>query len=181
MIKTMALAGTLLLTTVVNAQMKQKGFFVGVDMSMKSSTVDYDNNAASGGAFTINDYSSDSDEIALSHKFGYQYYFTRVYAKLAKYQHDDSSRDKYTIKGTTYEINTDYIPVLYVNDAKTWDIRGVFGVGIGYNTSEISDYDVNLLPVGIDGDRDEFLQYGVQIGVMAEMDIGLSLELGARF
>ena len=181
MIKKIALASTLLVGTIVNAEIQQKGFFVGIDASMKSSTVDYDNNAASGGAFVINDYTSDSDETALSYKFGYQYYFTRLYARVASYKHEDSARDKYTITGTTYEINTDYIPLFYVNDAKTWDIRGVFGIGIGYNSSAISDYDVNLLPTGVEGDRDDFLQYGMQIGIMAETEIGLSVELGARF
>ena len=180
MIKKIVLA-TSLLVTLAQAEIDQRGFFVGLDLSSTSTNLKYDNNAF-GTAFTVKGYGGESSENTLSYKVGYQYYFTRIYARMSSYEYKDATRNKYTIKGTNYEINADYIPTFYTNKNKTWNIRGVFGLGVGYSSSKLENYDPNLLPAGLTaGDAKNLMEYGYQIGIMSETSIGLSVELGLRY
>ncbi len=180
MIKKIALATTLL-ATLVHAEIDQKGFFVGIDGSTQKTNLKYDNNGF-GTAFTVRPYSVESTQTALSYKLGYQYYFTRLYARVNDFKYEDSKKGKYTIKGTTYELNADYIPVFYTSENKEWAIRGVFGLGVGYSSSKLKNYNVDLLPVGVGADTAQnYMEYGYQAGVMGESFFGLSLELGLRF
>ena len=180
MIKKIALA-SILLGTLANAEIDQTGFFVGIDGS-KSSNIMYENTNADNPTFAYNEYTANFDEYTPSFKVGYQYYFTRLYARINSFEYTDSKRDKYTIKGMTYELNADYIPVFYMSKDKEWDIRGVFGVGVGLNTSKLENYDVALLPVDITAnDSQSYVEYGLQVGLLSEISIGMSLELGLRY
>lgn len=173
MIKKITLATTLLFT-LVHAEIKQTGFFIGADVGSKSSNVKYD----SDGAYK---YDMVSNNDSLSFKLGYQYYFTRVYARINSFIYQDTKRDNYTLKGRTYELNADYIPVFYMSKSKKWNLRGVFGFAAGYSSSKLENYDVNLLPVGITAERSQrSMEYGTQIGLMSETSIGLSVEIGLR-
>ncbi len=178
MIKKILLATTLIFTF-ANAEIDQTGFFVGIDTGSKSSSVKYDNN---GVSFPFNSYTAEPYNTSLSYKFGYQYYFTRLYARVNSFTYKDAQRDKYTIQSTTYELNADYIPIFYMSKSKKWDIRGVFGFGVGYSSSKLENYDINLLPVDLSAERSQrTLEYGTQIGLMSETSIGLSIELGLRY
>jgi hypothetical protein len=178
MIKKTVLATTLL-ATLANAEIDQTGFFVGIDGSKRAANITYNNNET---AFAIRKYTSKSTQKTLSYKLGYQYYFTRLYARVNSFKDTDGARNKYTIQGRTYEIDAEYIPIFYMSKSKNWDIRGLFGLGMGYNSSKLENHDVNLLPVDVGaGSAQNFLQYGYQVGILAESEIGLSVELGLRF
>jgi len=177
MIKKIVLATTLLVT-LAQAEIQQTGFFVGLDGSKRTVDIAYNNNET---AFAIRQYTSKSTQKTLSYKVGYQYYFTRLYARINSFKDVDGARDKYTIQGKTYELNAEYIPVFYMSKSKDWDIRGLFGAGIGYNSSKLENYDLTLLPVSVSSSTQSFMEYGYQVGVLVESEIGLSLELGLRF
>ena len=182
MIKKIALASTLLLGTLLNAEIQQNGFFVGVDLGQRDSRIEYDNNAnGSLTNMTTNPYTNDVSDSSTSLKMGYQYYVTRIYARYSGFNYKDEQRDKYTIKGELYEINVDYTPVFYTNKAKTWNVRGIFGAGVGFNSSKMSEYDLGLIPAGeTAGSTQSYMEYGYQIGVLSETSIGLSLEAAYR-
>lgn len=178
MIKKITLVTTLLFT-LANAEIKQTGFFVGIDASKRAANIAYDNTQT---AFPFLAYKSESTQDILSYKVGYQYYFTRVYARFNSFKDTDGARNKYTIEGKTYELNAEYIPVFYMSKNKDWDIRGLFGFGVGYNSSKLKNYDLYLLPVNVGaGVVQNYMQYGYQVGILAETEIGLSLEIGLRF
>lgn len=181
--KKIALASsTLLLATLGQAEIKQNGFFVGLDYSEQNVELKYDNNA--NGiltSMTVLPYMNDISHGSPSFKAGYQYYFTRVYARYNSFDYKDEKRDKYTIKGTVYELNADYLPILYVSEDKLWNIRAIVGLGVGYNTSKMSDYDLGLIPpTETAGESQNYMEYGYQVGIMSETSIGLGVELGYR-
>lgn len=173
------ISSTLLLTTLAHAEIEQSGFFVGIDLSHTNTKLVYDNS----GNMPTSPYNNDLYSKNRSYKIGYQAYFTRVYARYSKFSHKDEERNKFTIdNGEVYELNADYIPVFYMNQDKKWNIRGIFGLGVGYNASNMTDLDGSfLLPVGETvGGRQYYMEYGYQIGVMSETSIGLSVELAYR-
>ena len=176
--KKIALTLTLLTATFANAEIDQSGFFVGLDYANKTSSVEYD----SKGSMPYNTYTSDYSADSLSLKAGYQAYFARVYARYTDFEHKDTKRDKFTISnGKVYELNADYIPVFYTNESKDWNIRGLFGVGVGYNASELTEYEDSLLPVGESaGPTQNYMQYGFQVGILVESSYGVSLETAYR-
>jgi|GEM_PF-3393808 len=177
--KKIALASSLLLATLANAEIGQSGFFVGLDISQVDSELKYDNSDST--AYAYNPYTNNISDNRVSFKAGYQAYFARIYARYSTFDYTDEKRDKFTIKGKVYELNADYIPLFYKSENKTWDIRGVFGFGVGYNSSTISDYDTSLLPSGVSGgSKQNYMEYGYQVGLMSETSIGLSIEAGYR-
>lgn len=178
MIKKTALITTLLFTF-AHAEIQEKGFFVGIDISKANTSIEYDNTPL---AFALRSYTMNSNNNLISYKFGYQYHFTRLYARVNSFEYKDAKRDKYLIKGTNYELNAEYIPVFFMSKSKEWNIRGVFGLGVGYSSSKLENYDINLLPVGVTaGGSQQYMEYGAQIGLMSETSIGVSVELGARY
>jgi len=176
--KKTVLVGSLLIATLLQAEIDENGFFVGLDVSKTSSKVKYDNS----GNMALLPYTNDLTDARFSLKVGYQAYFTRVYARYTSYDYKDEARDKFTISsGKTYDFNAEYIPVFYVNESKDWNIRGIFGLGLGYNSSSLSDYDEYLLPVGESaGSTQNYMEYGYQVGVMSETSLGVSFEAGYR-
>lgn len=182
MSKKIMVAGMLLVGTLAQAEIEQRGFFVGVDLSQKSSNVKYDNNA--NGiltSITTLPYTNELSDMGTSLKVGYQYYFTRVYARYSSFDYKDEKRDKFTIKGAVYELNADYLPLFYVSESKEWNIRGIFGLGAGYNASDMSDYDVGLLPAGESAvGTQNYMEYGYQVGVMSQTSLGISVEAAYR-
>ena len=183
MIKKIVLA-TALLATAANAEIQQKGFFVGVDFSKMKSDIKYETSDGNvPAAFPYTGYDSTSSDSIPSLKVGYQYYFTRVYARVNSYELEDTSRDKYKIKAKTYELNAEYIPVFYMSEKHSWDIRGIFGFGLGYSDAKITEGDIGLAPALSTSfnDSQKNIEYGYQLGMMIETDIGLSGELGYRY
>jgi len=177
MIKKITIISTLI-SSLAYAEVKQKGFFVGVDYAAKSVDLKYEN---TGVAFPYNSYNATSTDNRVSLKAGYQYYFTRIYARVAKYDYHDSAKNRYSIDGTTYEINAEYLPVFYMAKSKKWDLRGLVGIGVGYNRSRLYNYNVGLLPVApLTGENQTYIEYGWQLGLMAETDLGVNLECGLR-
>jgi hypothetical protein len=72
-----------------------------------------------------------------------------------------------------------------MNKSKSFAIRGVFGAGVGYNESKMYDFDASLIRLNStyalpDTDQSQ-IEYGAQVGLMLESDIGLSLEMGLRY
>ena len=181
MIKKIVLASSLLVGTMASAEISQKGFFVGVDFSQSDYKVSYEND----GTFTSAAYDVNDKENITSFKVGYQYYFTRVYGRYSNFKYEDTAKNHYTAKGSIYELNADYIPVLYTHSSKVWNIRGIFGIGIGYNDSKMDNFTDTLLIVGpasipYDGKSQDYMEYGYQIGIMTETSIGLSVEAAYR-
>ena len=182
MIKKIVLASSLLVGTMASAEISQKGFFVGVDFSQSDYEIKYEKNSATSGT---NNYSAHGKENLTSFKVGYQYYFTRIYGRYNSFKYKDNEKDYYKVDGDVYELNVDYIPVLYTNDTKVWNIRGIFGIGIGYNHSKVKDFNTNsLLPGGTsglgEGENQDYMEYGYQVGIMSETSIGLSIEAAYR-
>ena len=177
MIKKIVIMSTLI-SSLAYAEVAQKGFFAGVDYASKSVNLKYEN---TGLVFTSNGYNASPSDNTLSYKIGYQYYFTRVYARIAQYDYHDTEKNHYSIDGTTYEINADYLPVLYMAKNKKWDLRGFVGIGVGYNRSRLYNYNTGLLPpTPLTGENQSYIEYGWQIGIMAETETGVSVELGLR-
>jgi len=154
------------------------GFLVGLDVSSKSSLLAYE----SGGSMPYFPYENRYTNSAISLKIGYQNYFGRVYARYSSFEYKDDARDKFTISdGETYELNAEYIPVFYVSEKEEFNVRGIFGVGFGYNKSQLKDYETSLLP-GVEriDSAQNFIEYGYQLGVLVESEYGVSLETGYR-
>jgi len=177
MIRKIAIMSTLI-ASLAYAEVEQKGFFVGVDYASKSVDLKYENTST---GFSYNAYNASPSDNTLSLKAGYQYYFTRVYARIAQYDYHDTSKNRYSIDGTTYELNADYLPVLYMAKDKKWDLRGFVGIGVGYNKSRLYNYNTGLLPVDpLTGNNQTYIEYGWQLGAMVETEIGVSVEVGMR-
>jgi len=173
---------TLLTATLLNAEIEQSGFFVGVDMSNKTSKIDYATSDTANPS-NIRDI-SDYDSKPLSYKIGYQYYFARVYARMAEDSYKDTLKNRYEIDSKLYEMNADYLPLFYMNGSKDFALRGVFGVGVGYTDNKVSNTlsSATLEKGMLDGKPNQkYMIYGGQVGVMLESSYGLSLEVGARF
>ena len=164
---------------------KQKGFFVGLDVSYMNATTRYDK---SGAGITTSSYSSKDYLVPVSVRLGYQYYFTRIYARINNEKsYQDNKKERYKLDSKAYEINADYIPVIYTSTEKDWTIRALFGVGLGANKSALTYYDARLDSIGtnleaiLDKDTQWNMEYGLQMGAMAEFDFGLNVELAYRY
>jgi hypothetical protein len=187
MIKKIAMM-SMLVSTLLYADIDQKGFFVGVDFSQSDYELEYNHSVdPTGFDYLISDYASSDEDNLYSVKAGYQYYFTRVYARYSKFDYKDTNLNKYRIEGAVIELNADYLPVFYTSESKIWNIRGIFGIGVGYNESELKDYDPYLFSVGdvgageqLSDGKQHYMEYGYQIGVMSETSIGLSVEFAYR-
>ncbi len=177
MIKKIAIMSTLI-SSLAYAEVQQKGFFVGVDYAAKSVNLKYENTVT---GFAYNGYNATPSDNTLSYKVGYQYYFTRVYARIAQFDYHDTAKNRYSIDGTTYELNAEYLPVFYMAKSKKWDLRGFVGIGVGYNRNRLYNYNIGLLPVApLTGENQSYIEYGWQLGAMVETEIGVSVELGMR-
>ena len=178
MIKKIVLTTTLL-TSLAYGDMTQKGFIVGFDVSMLDSSIEY----ANKGAFQTNNYASSSENNSFSGKIGYQYYFTRVYVRINQNaEYKDENKGYYKVRNQVIELNADYLPILYSAKDNKWNIRGIIGVGVGANRSQMSYYSTLIdSPESIfDKETKYNMEYGFQIGTQVEFDFGLSAELGYR-
>ena len=187
MIKKIAIISTLVSTLLYGESdiPNQTGFFVGLDISHMSTETRYNK---SGSGITTANYSSTGTLTPLSLKLGYQYYFTRIYARVnTSSSYDDNAKQRYKIDSQVYELDVDYLPVFYRSDDKFWTIKGVFGVGLGANKSALTYYDARLDSIGtnleaiLNKETQWNMQYGLQAGVQVELDFGLSAELGYRY
>jgi hypothetical protein len=176
---------SLLVSTLLQAQMKEKGFFVGIDGSTSSANIAY---AKSGSAITTSDYESDDRVSALSLKLGYQYYFTKIYARVNKnITYSDQSKDRFKVKNCVIEMNVDYSPIFYMPRNSNYIIRGVFGAGVGVNKSALTEYDARLDAIGtnlnpiLDKQTQYNMEYGYNLAIVGELDFGLSIEAGYRY
>ena len=177
--KKIVLASSLLMATLAQAEIEQSGFFVGIDFSQTNSELLYDNS----GNMATSPYTNKLNSVPISYKIGYKTYVTRVYARYSELGYKDEKRNKFSIdNGQVYELNADYTPMFYISKTKNWNIKGVIGVGVGYNSSTMTDLDGDfLLPVGeTAGARQNYMEYGGQLGVMSETSIGLSVEAAYR-
>ena len=173
----------LLLPLIANCDMKNVGVLLGVNLSSQTQEVRYDNNNGSTPAIGTNPYSSKTKEHTLEYKLGYQYYFTRVYFKYSKLDLEDEAQNKFRLDGAVYELNVDYIPLLYTNATRAWNIRGIFGAGVGYNVTHLDTNTPYLLPTDVYPDEGDqvFMEYGYQIGAMVETKYNISLEVAYRY
>jgi len=185
MIKKIILISTLTSTLLVAETMKEKGFFIGLDASTSSVNIAYEK---SGSGITTSDYESDDRVTPVALKFGYQYYFTRVYARInSSKTYSDQSLSRFEIKNQVIEMNIDFIPILYIHEDQKFNVRGVFGLGIGANKSSLVSYDARLDAIGtnldpiLNKETQYNMEYGYNIGLMSELDFGLSGEIGYRF
>ena len=178
MMKKIVMLSTLV-STLLYADVKEKGFFVGLDFGDNKANVDYRQVGTATNAHTV-----ESDATSVSPKIGYQYYFTRVYASANKMNYQEE-RGRYTIEETHYEFNADYIPILYQNFEKDLAIKAIMGVSLGYsynNLRNISQED-QLLPVdpviAYDYEQ-EYFNYGYQLGFLLVGKDGVSVEVGFK-
>ena len=158
-------------------KLKAKGFFIGVDFE----NIDAETRYKFDTQNHLNDIPNSSDKYnEPAFKLGYQYYYTRIYFK---YSSLDEKTQDYTVESTSYELNAEYIPILYRGDS--YAIRGFFGVAAGYMDSEIKDFSNRFAQeadaVDLNDYSDKQAVYGVQIGLMYEMSNGLNAELGYRY
>ena len=178
MIKKIAILSTLV-STLLYADIKEKGFFVGLDFGANRASVDYKQVGTATNAHTV-----ESSTTSISPKIGYQYYFTRVYASANKMNYQEE-RGKYTIVEEHYELNADYLPIIYQNFEKDFAIKGVMGISMGYsytNLNSIKQED-QLLPVDpiIAYDyAQEYFNYGYQLGFLLAGKDGVSMEVGFK-
>jgi len=157
--------------------LKGKGFFIGVDFEHIKADTRYSTNNQN----TINNIPNKEDTYnkpAL--KLGYQYYFTRVYFK---YSQVDEKTNDYTVESTLYEVNVEYIPVIYRGNS--YALRLITGIAVGATKNDLtglsSRMDVQLLATDVTDSSDTEVMYGAQIGLMFEMSMGLSAEIGYRY
>ncbi|MBN2816264.1 MAG: hypothetical protein JXQ67_06235 [Campylobacterales bacterium] len=160
------------------AEADDKGIFVGVDFSSTSSPLKYVNS----GNMPLYSYDNSYTDTRYSLKVGYQAYFTRIYARYSTFEYKDEKRDKFSITdGALYELNAEYIPLFYANESKEWAVRGLFGLGCGYNSSKLTEYDSYLLPAGESASgAQNYMEYGYQLGLILESSYGVSVEVGYR-
>jgi hypothetical protein len=174
----------LFLPLILMADIDSKGFFVGVDVSHKKSKVYYTNSNPNGLAIATDEYENIHSDTGVSFKLGYEYYFTRVYLRYNRFNYDDKEKKLYKIEGITYEINIEYIPLIYKTKNDKFNIRGIVGSGVGYNVSELEVYteDGYLLPSDVfPCDSQRYMEYGFEIGILVESYWGISAEVGFRY
>ena len=160
-----------------NTPLKGKGFFIGLDLER----LDVDSRVDFNSQTTVYNVSGDTDTYTEpAFKVGYQYYFTRVYFK---YSSIDEETDHYTVESKSYEINLEYIPIIY--RSKEYALRLITGLSIGYTDNEITSaspqMQANLIAINYSGGSENQAIYGAQIGLMLEMSMGLSAEVGYRY
>jgi opacity protein-like surface antigen len=158
-------------------RLKEKGLFIGIDYESIDADTRYTVNSQNK-LFNIPGSSDTYTEPVF--KLGYQYRYTRIYFK---YSTLDEKTQDYTVKSSSYEVNTEYLPIFYRGDM--YAVRGLFGVAIGYLDSDVNDLSDRLAEeakfVGLTDFSDKQALYGIQIGVMLEMTNGMSAELGYRY
>jgi opacity protein-like surface antigen len=159
-------------------RLKEKGLFIGIDYESIEAETRY-RVSSQNKLYNIPGSSSDTYKEP-AFKLGYQYRYTRIYFK---YSTLDEKAEDYTVKSSSYEVNTEYLPIFYRGD--TYAIRGLFGGAIGYLDSDLKDLSDRLAEeaefVGLTDFSDKQALYGIQIGMMLEMTNGLSAELGYRY
>ncbi len=157
--------------------LRGKGFFIGLDLESVKADTRY-STSSTNTLFTIRDNEDTYTKPAF--KVGYQYYFTRVYFK---YSQVDEKTDDYTVESTSYEANIEYIPVLY--RANTYAVRLITGLAVGFTKNDLSGLSANMQEqlnfTDATDSSDTQAIYGAQVGVMIEMSMGLSAELGYRY
>jgi hemolysin activation/secretion protein len=164
----------LLLASFAYAQeeLKTKGFFIGVDYEKLKMDSRYKS--------TLYNYANEGSYSEPAFKLGYQYYFTRIYLK---YSNVEESYPEYTVDSTSYEADFEYIPVLYRDDS--FALRLIAGVSMGYSDNELKNLNSTLdayhTSLGLTNFNQKQAIYGVQMGLMLEMSMGLSGELGYRY
>jgi len=163
----------LLSTLSMAEELKGKGFFLGVDLERINVE----------GTYSSKLYNFENDESYTrpAFKVGYQYYFTRVYFKYSQLQEDYVP---YDVDSDSYEANVEYIPILYRADS--YAIRLMVGASIGYTDNEMKDLDPSSIgnvheALGLNDYSQKKAIYGFQLGVMMELSVGLSAELGYRY
>ena len=141
MIKKIALASTLLISTLVSAETPEKGFLLGLNLSKHDGEMEYKQFGTATNNHTVS-----SDAVSLVPKIGYQYYFTRIYFLTNQYSYKEA-RDRYSIKGSNYEIDVDYIPRIY--KGKETSVHLLAGVSVGMQKSTLQNIrqEDQLLPV----------------------------------
>ena len=182
MIKKITILSLFTATLMQAEELRNKGVFVGVDLTHVNAKMYYTNNAsASSTAIPTSPYTNELQENQFSYKIGYQYYFTRVYARYATFNYKDEARKRYKIDGKLYELNVDYLPVFYKEKNNHYAIKGIFGVGVGYNSSKLTTYNPFLLPSGVNIDGTQnYMEYGYQLGFGFEFSFGLGVEFAYR-
>ena len=173
---------SLLTLTIAHAEIEQEGFFVGIDLANQNANVDNEISASSGNYGRETNLDNLNNQI-ISLKFGYEYFFTRVYARVSQYDYSQSDV-KYSIKGNTYEFNIDYTPLIYTDAGRTWNIKGIIGVGLGINNSTISHKYSPSEQLGIlfdSSSTQNFMEYGYQLGMLVETKYGINVEIATRY
>lgn len=170
--------GMLIGATILSAEVQQKGIFVGIDYTKTKTTLAY---YSDGGAITTNDYEQKVNENYLGYKIGYQYYFTRVYFRYNTIDYKDKKRDKFSLKGSEYEFNAEYLPALYTSKQKSWQIRGLVGAMAGYARVRAENPNGDLLPPNQTFKKQNNFLYGFQAGVMVQSEWGVNIEGGIRY
>jgi len=162
------------------AEIDQTGIFMGIGLSSLEYSVTQD-----GFGNNLQNYNKsieDQNDFAASFLLGYRYYFTRIYARVStfKYKQDEI---KYTIDGQLIEMNVEYTPIFYRSSENDFNIRGIFGMGVGVNNSTIShvysqaEYVTDI----INSDKTQmFMEYGYQIGALLETSTGFSFDILLR-
>jgi len=154
-----------------------KGFFLGVDFESVKAETRY-STASQNSLFKITDNEDTYNEPAF--KLGYQYYFTRVYFK---YSQVDEKTDDYTIESTSYEANVEYMPVIYRGNA--YAVRLITGLAVGFTKNDLVGLSARMQDqlniTDATDSSDTQVIYGAQIGLMLELSMGLSAELGYRY
>jgi len=159
------------------SKLQAKGFFIGVDYEQIEADIRYKVDSQNH-LYNIANATETYKEPAF--KIGYQYYYTRLYFKYSSLE--EKTLD-YIVKSKSYELNAEYIPIFYRGNS--FAIRGIFGVGLGYLDSDLSDISTRFAEelkfVGFEGYSDKQALYGAQIGLMLELTMGLSAEVGYRY
>lgn len=178
MIKKIVILSTLV-STLLYADIKEKGFFVGLDFGENKANVDYRQVGTATNAHTV-----ESESTSVSPKIGYQYYFTRVYVSANKMNYEEE-RGRYTVEEMHYEFDADYIPILYQNFEKGLAIKAIMGVSLGYSYNNLKNIkqEDQLLPVDPLYPYDysqEYFNYGYQLGFLLAGKEGMSFEIGFK-
>ena len=165
-----------LASTMAMAELKEKGPFIGVDFQQISADNLYE---TSGSAFPYPRFKNEGDFSDINLKIGYQYYVTRLYFSVSQ---PDEQYDTYSVKSTEYDMNFEYVPVFYYDSG--FALRGVFGAAVGMSDNELYGLSDGVKEqqelLGFTNNNQQRIIYGWQLGLMVEMDLGLSLELGWR-
>ena len=157
--------------------LKGKGFFMGIDIESVKADTRY------SSSHTLAVYNIENNEDSYTEpafKLGYQYYFTRVYFK---YSQVDEKTDDYTVESTSYEANVEYIPIIYRGNS--YAVRLITGLSVGFTKNDLvnvsSVLEKQLIASDATDSSDTQVIYGAQIGLMLELSMGLSAELGYRY